>query len=159
MLVTMAACGTSTIPAAVPSTSASPGAIEIAPELLGPLTMLGPCQEVADPELDEQVPGLPLPPKAFLLEVTEQNGLVNVRGYATMTPIVLQLFYRQQEDLEMITVENEIQESETLWSDGDRRVFFKAAAVCELGSVFIAAIAADTNADRVPTPSGSPSGQ
>ncbi len=154
----LAACGTSSTSGQVtPSPLTTPTAIEIAPELLGPLPMLGPCQPVTDPALGVDVPGLVLPEGAFLLEVTEQDPLVNVRGYVPLTPILFQLTYRERPELEMISVENEIQESETLYSDGQHRVFMKAAAVCELGSVFIASIATDVNADAVPTPSGSPS--
>lgn len=157
--VLLTGCGSSSAPTPVATPSSTSTDIEIAPELLAPLVMLGPCSEVADPGLDQEVPGLELPEGAFLTSVTEQNGLVNVRGYVNQTPIVFQLGFREREDLEMISVENEIQESETLYSDGHRRVFLKAAAVCELGSLFIAAIAEDVNADTVPTPSGSPTPQ
>jgi hypothetical protein len=156
------ACGSSSnnatldaAPAPVPL--ATPSTVQIAPELLTPLFMLGPCSEVTDPGLPDVIEGLELPEGAFLTEVTDQGELVRVQGYVPLTPILFQLTFREREDLEMITVENEIHESETLYSDGERRVFLKAAAVCELGSVFLAAIAADANADAVPSPSGAPS--
>ncbi len=134
----------------------TPSTIDIAPELLQPLHMLGECQDVTDPGLEVDVPGLVLPDEAFLVEHREQGELTNVRGYVPMTPVQFQVWIRERTELEMIHVENEVQESETLYSDGTRRVFLKGAAVCKLGTVFIAVVADEVDADAVPTPSGTP---
>lgn len=155
-----AACGDGTASAppveALPTPLATPSLVEIAPELLGTLPMLGPCPEVTDPEIGETVDGIDLPETGFFASVTEQGGLLRVQGYVELTPILFQLHFRENPDLEILTVENEIQESETLYSDGIQRVYLKAAAICELGSSFIAVVAPEGEAEAVPTPTGPP---
>ncbi len=142
----------------LPEPLITPSTFEMDLTELQPLTMLGPCQDVARPEVPVVEDAVVLPPEGFLVQRTEQGGLVNTRGYVAMTPLQFQVWVRDQPGLEMLTVENEIQESETLYTNGERRIFLKAAAVCELGSAFIAVVADEVDADAVPTPSGSPQG-
>ena len=87
--------------------------------------------------------GLVLPPDAIVTKVSPAGPLTNVQGYLPMTPVEARAFYQQHADLKVLSVEDEVFESEVLFERDDRRVFVKSQAVCERGSVFVAVIAPD----------------
>lgn len=137
-----------------PAATLSPGDID--PALLEPLTALGPC-EVEPNILDEEpAEGALLPDGAVLTSQTEQGPLTQIKGYIPMTPVQIRVFYQRQDDYEyeILQVEDEIRESEVLLADGDNRLFVKAQAICELGSVFLAVLAPESSGDQVPVPAG-----
>lgn len=82
-----------------------------------------------------------LPERAVVTSQTRADPLVNVQGYVEMTPIQVRVFYQQNRDVEVLSVEDEIQESEVLVQADGYRLFVKTQAVCELGSVFVAIVA------------------
>ena len=126
------------------------------PQLLQPLTMLGPC--TADPNaIDADPPPQAIFPQDTVITSQEATGpLTTIKGYIPMTPVQVQVFYQEQDRYDVLQIENEIQESEALLADGNNRFFVKAQAVCELGSVFLAVVAPESAASQVPTPAGSP---
>lgn len=140
--------------AGTPSPARSPGDID--PALLEPLTALGPCN--VDPNIidDEPAEGTLLPEGAVLTSQTQQGPLTQIKGYIPMTPVQIRVFYQRQDDYdyEILQVEDEIRESEVLLADGNNRLFVKAQAICELGSVFLAVLAPESSGDQVPVPAG-----
>lgn len=145
-------------PAAAP-TGDLPGFLSDAPEgmdpqLLGPLQGLGPCELDPEPVVDGEVPGLVLPPDAVVTQRSQDGPLTNVQGYLPYTPIQIRVFYETRAELDTIQSEDEIRESEVLLGDGEHRLFVKAQAVCDTGSVFVAVVAPEVASDVVPTPQG-----
>ena len=126
----------------LPSALATPGESAPVPnaERQQPLRGMGACQDPPSQGHDEEVPGLILPPGAILTEVTPVDPLTNTTGYVTMTPVQVRAFYQQHPAVTIISVEDESFEAEILYEADDRRVFLKAQAVCELGSIFVAVV-------------------
>jgi len=131
---------------------------EVAARAQQPLTALGPCTFVPTPGDIGEVDGLVLPPDAVLIESTDTEGLVNLRGYVAMTPVQVRLWFEAgvgASDFELLSAEDETHEAEVLVKVGAYRMYFKAAAICELGSAFVAVVAPDGSSAAVPTPTGS----
>ena len=127
----------------IPQALATPGdrAPLPASELLQPLVGLGPCKPPPQPKGPQHVEGLITPPDAVLVTVRTTGPLTNVQGYIPMTPVQMRVFYQQHRGLRIVSVEDESIESEVLADRGPNRIFMKAQAVCELGSIFVAVIA------------------
>lgn len=136
-------------------TSATDG---IDPAALEPLTALGPCEIEPNAIDDPPAEGLVLPPGAVLTEQAEDGPLTTTRGYVPMTPVQVRDWYQRHEELEVVQIEDEVREAEALLDSGDRRLFVKAQAVCELGSVFLAVVAPQADEDQLPAPAGSVGG-
>lgn len=128
---------------ALPSALATPGAQAPLPneERQKPLTGLGPCNQVPAAAEHDRVDGLVLPEGAVVTRVTPVDPLTNVQGYVPMTPVQVRAFYQTQQDLTIVSVEDEVHESEVLADVGENRLFVKSQAVCELGSIFVAIVA------------------
>lgn len=127
---------------------------EIDPAALEPLTALGPC-EIEPNEIDDPpAEGLVLPPGAVLTEQAEDGPLTTTRGYVPMTPVQVRDWYQRNDELEIVQIEDEVREAEALLDSGDRRLFVKAQAVCELGSVFLAVVAPQAAEGQLPAPAG-----
>lgn len=127
-----------------------------AADRLQALTVLGPCTApdlVPDPAADD-VDGLILPQNAVVTSVDVQDPLTTVEGYIASTPLQVQAGYAEDPSLEIITLEDEVWESETLVADGVHRLFVKVQAICEEGSVFLVVVAPDDDADALPVPAG-----
>jgi hypothetical protein len=137
-----------------PSTPPAGGAID--PALLEPLTGLGPCEEppsAPDDVGDSDLPGLALPPSAVVTQVNDAGPLTQVRGYVQRTPVEVRAHYQDgSSGLDVLTIEDEVREAEILATDGATRLFVKAQAVCERGSVFVAFLAPESAADALPAP-------
>lgn len=141
-----------------PPGAAAPTPTVISAELLQPLTALGPCtppEATADPAAAD-VPGLVLPGGAIAAQVLPQAPVTNVQGYIPLTPIQVRVFYLEHAGVEVVVSEDERWESESLVSDGTHRLFVKAQAVCEQGSLFVAVVAPEADAAFVPAPAGGP---
>lgn len=136
--------------------TASPGDID--PALLEPLTALGPCDVDPNTIDDPPVEGLVLPPGAVLTEQAEDGPLTTAKGYVPMTPVQVRVWFQRHDELEVVQIEDEIRESEALLDHGDLRLFVKAQAICELGSVFLAVVAPRAAEGQVPAPAGSAGG-
>lgn len=119
----------------------------------GPLLALAPCS-TPPPAIDEQVEGIVLPEQARIGEVTEQGPLTQVTGYIPKTPPQVRMEFEQRDDLEVFTLEDEIFEAEALVSNGTHRTYLKVQAICQEGSQFVAVVAAEVEAEQVPTPQG-----
>ena len=142
--------------AATPTSAASPTVSpgDIDPALLEPLTALGPCTVEPNTIDDEPVEGALLPEGAVLTSQTTDGPLTQIKGYIPMTPVQIRVFYQEQDQAEVLQVEDEVRESEVLLGDGAHRLFVKAQAICELGSVFLAVVAPEDAGAQVPVPAG-----
>ncbi len=150
MAITSCAGGQSTSPAGV-----STGPAPIAPDALGPLTGLGPCNYDAGEPVDASaVDDLIVPPSTIISRIEPNGPLTQVQGYLEMTPVQLRAWYRDHPAVEELQSEDEGFESEILVESGEHRLFVKASAVCEQGSVFVAVIAPTSEQGGVPTPAG-----
>lgn len=158
----VAACsGASTDPAAAPSvgpkgfTPPFEAPSEVDPELLLPLAGAGLCTATPDPATDaEQPDGLIIPTEAIVTSVEPADPLTRVQGYIPWTPVQYRVWLQFIADVEVIQVEDEVREAEALTSDGTNRMFVKAQAICEMGSVFVAVIAPEVADAELPTPAG-----
>lgn len=81
-----------------------------------------------------------LPDGAVVTSVAQADPLTNVEGYIAQTPVQIRVFYEQHPALRVLDAEDEVRESEVLADVGEHRLFVKAQAVCELGSVFVAIV-------------------
>ena len=141
---TIAQRSTGSTPAGgIPQALATPGDRAPIPDsaLLQPLITLGPCDETPAPRGPQSVEGLITPPGAVLTTVTTTGPVSTVHGYIPMTPVQVRVFYQQHRGLRIVSVEDESIESEVLADRGRHRIFVKAQAVCELGSIFVAVMA------------------
>lgn len=136
------------------SAARSPGDVD--PALLEPLTALGPCEPAPPAAEGGPVDGLVLPDGAILTSIEGTGPLTQVQGWIAMTPVQIRVDYQRRGDVEILQVEDEIREAEVLLTNGDRRVFVKAQALCEQASIFVAVVAPADAADSVPVPAGSP---
>jgi len=132
----------------------SPG--EVDPELLEPLTALGPCQPAPPAVGGGPVEGLVVPDGAVLTSIEGTGPVTQVQGYIPMTPVQIRVDYQRRGDVQILQVEDEIREAEVLLTADDRRVFVKAQALCEEGSLFVAVVAPAEASESVPVPAGSP---
>lgn len=125
----------------------------------GPISSLPPCDQEVAPAVDEQVDGLDLPDEALLQTVERGDPLVTVTGYVPWTPVQVRQYYGDAEDLEILTLEDEIYEAEVLFSLDGRRTYLRALATCDQGSNLLAVVAPTLDADGLPVPAGrAPSG-
>lgn len=101
-----------------------------------------------DPEAAGQ-PGLLLPDGAVPVLLDVAGELTQVQGFVTLTPVQVLDAYVRRTDLEVLSTEHEVFESELLYevdvvgADGARsrrRVYLKAQAVCATGSNFNALV-------------------
>ncbi len=98
--------------------------------------------------------GLVVPPGTILTEQSTDGPLTTVKGYVPMTPVQVRVWYQIQPDLTIIQGEDEVREAEALLDNGEHRLFLKAQAICEEGSVFLAVVAPQVAGDAVPAPAG-----
>ena len=149
LVVVVAAAGCGNGPTPSPSEPPIAIATDIDEALLAPLEGLGPC-EADPPEATAQpgdVQGLHLPPDARVTSVTENGPITQVEGWVPLTPIGIRADYARRGDLEVLNVEDEIWESESLVSDGQHRLFVKAQGICRTESVFVALISPEDGSD------------
>lgn len=132
LLVT--ACGDAPRPAA-PFPGGGGGRIVVA-------VPTGPCPS-PPPAVAEQVEGLVLPAGAYLTEVVRQGPLVQVRGRVERTPLQVRAEYEERTDVEVLTLEDEGGEVETLVTDGQFRTFLRGTALCATASALDGLVAID----------------
>ena len=141
-----------------PTVSSDASNIAIDPRLLEPLTALGPCTANPDPITDAPAEGAFFPEGAVVTSQQTTGPLTSIEGYIPMTPVQIRVFYQDQDRYDVVQVEDEIRESEVLLADGNNRLFVKAQAICELGSIFVAVLAPEAAGDQVPAPAGAGGG-
>lgn len=130
------------------------GATEVDPAMLQPLRGLGPCTVEPNEMTDAPAEGLLVPPGTILTEQSSDGPLTTVKGYLPMTPVQVRVWYQLQPEATIVQVEDEVRESETLLDHGEHRLFVKAQAICESGSVFLVVVAPQVAEDQVPAPAG-----
>lgn len=131
-----------------------PGQPEQAVDRLGPLPGYPAC-ESPTPDAAARAPeGLIVPRSAVVTKVTRRGEMWKASGYVPLTPVQLRRHYRDAPGVEVLQIEDEIIEAEALLTDGRFRSYVKATAVCELGSRFVAIVAAERQSGLVPTPAG-----
>lgn len=134
----------------MPTASSTPSP---APASAGGLAGFPPCGS-RSPSGVSAPPGASLPDSAIVGSVDDRDPLVYIRGYIGETPVALRERYESDVALDVLVIEDEGVEVETLVTDGSHRTFFKANAVCATGSTFIAVVAPEVEASLVPTPTG-----
>lgn len=139
---------------AAPTVSTDGSDVAIDPRLLEPLTALGPCTATPTPLGETAAEGALFPEGAVLTSQQTTGPLTSMEGYIPMTPVQIRVFYQDQDRYDVVQVEDEIRESEVLLADGNNRLFVKAQAICELGSIFVAVLAPEAAGDQVPAPAG-----
>lgn len=95
-----------------------------------------------------------LPEGTVVTDVTVTGPLTNVQGYIPLTPVQTLFAYSEVEQYSLIQGEDEVREAELLVVDGTSRIFVKAQAICDRGSIFVAVVAPEEAAGQVPTPAG-----
>ena len=84
--------------------------------------------------VDDTVPGLRLPPGAFLSDVRRQDPVVQATGYVRQTPLEVRAWAEGLRDVQLLRIEDEVREVETLFRSGDVRVYLRGVAVCQTES-------------------------
>jgi len=146
------ACGGNS-PGREPPATPSP-LLSVDPALLAPLEGLGPCGSPPAAAEAPTVEGLRLPDGAVITEVTDSGPLTTVQGWVPLTPIQLRVHYQRLDGIAVLNAEDEVWESETLFTDGRRRLFVKAQAMCESASLLVAVVAPESQGEAVPVPAG-----
>lgn len=98
--------------------------------------------------------GLVLPDEAVVTDVMPEGPLTQVSGYVAMTPLDVRAWYEADPGIDLVTVEDEVFESELLVASGDRRMYLKALALCDRGSALEATVAPAGEDEALPTPAG-----
>lgn len=125
----------------------------VAVETVVALAGMPPCETVVETVAEPgDVTGLRLPPGAEITEVSEDPPLVTVRGLLAATPVQTRVWLESRDGLEILHSEDEIREAELLVGDGAHRMFLKAQAICDQGSIFQAVIAPELAGDDLPSP-------
>jgi len=120
----------------------------------GRISSLPACDQEQPPTIDEQVDGLDLPEGALVQTVERGEPLVTVTGFIPQTPVQVRQYYGAAQDLEILTLEDEIYEAEVLFSLDGRRTYLRALAACDQGSNLLAVVAPTLDADGLPVPAG-----
>lgn len=126
------------------------------PQILAPLLAMGPCPSTPAAANVEAPEGLVLPDAAVITSVAQDGSLATIQGWIDWTPVQLRVHYQHLEDrVTVLEAEDEVFEAEVLANTPDGfRLFVKAQAACEQGSVLIANVAPAEDADLVPEPAG-----
>ena len=106
------------------------------------------------PGRDVEVKGLLLPDETHIYSVRRQGPITTVQGFIMMTPIEVREYYESNPEIQILVGEDEIIESELLFTNGEVRNFVKARAACRDGSDIVTVIAREVAA--LPSPSGLP---
>lgn len=153
----LTACGSTTSPSGTAAPTGDPEALTppALDERLAPLVRLGACTDEPESQaVFTDAPGLVLPPQVHLTTVEENDGATRIEGYVPMTPVELRVWFEESSGRQILEIEDEVVESEVLVTDGQHRLFVKAQAVCERGSILVAIVAPESAADQVPEPAG-----
>lgn len=135
-LLGAALCGCSGETGASGGEAGVPGASSTLPAAKGgPLTDLPGCSAPPEATDEEETAGIVLPEEAVVTGVEDLGDLVSVRGYVPLTPIQVRRFYVAAPGLRLYAAEDEVYEAEILFGSDDRRVFVKAQAQCQQGSM------------------------
>ena len=145
----LAACGQGTSPTQTRAPLASP---DVRPT--GPLTDLADCGPPPAAADVEPVEGLVLPAEATITAVNRVDPSVNVLGYVPLTPSQTRRSYAEHDDVRVLSEEDETYDVEVLLTTGSHRMFLKVVAVCAQGSQFSAVVAAEADAQGVPSVPG-----
>ncbi|CAN5168280.1 hypothetical protein BH23ACT9_BH23ACT9_26500 [soil metagenome] len=123
----------------------------------GPLTALAVCDPppAAAPETAGVDTAL-LPEDVVITGVTPVGPLVNMTAAVPRTPVTIRLEYEARDDIDVLVAEDEVFESELLVTDGRTRLYLKASAICQTGSVVVAVMAPEDSGASLPAPAGSP---
>ena len=119
-----------------------------------------PACEAAPPAVEPvpDVAGLVLPAAATVQSSSDSGPITTVNAYATATPLDIERELVAREGVEILHNENEVFETEMLFSDGTHRSFLKAVAVCRQGSRIVAVVVAEEDAGALPSPGAAAGG-
>lgn len=122
----------------------------------GAVTALPACDQPPAPSGHEAIPGLVLPEEAVITEVSAQGPVTTVRAYLPMTPVQVREHYAHRDDVDLLSIEDEVFEAEVLLDSGEHRVFLRAMTLCAEGSSLLAIVAPAAVGGELPVPDGTP---
>lgn len=151
MAVTVGACSGDEAGRPNEGTGATPG-----PQATDVFAQFPECETPKAGRRVGRVPGLLLPEETQVYTVRRQGPITTVQGFIMMTPVEVREYYEANPEIQILVGEDEIIESELLFSNGEVRNFVKARAACRDGSDIVTVIAREMTA--LPSPSGAPGG-
>ncbi|GAA3730453.1 hypothetical protein GCM10022225_10280 [Plantactinospora mayteni] len=101
-------------------------------------------------EVLAEVAGLVLPPGARVTSTAVQGVLTTVEATIRLTPLDVRAHYQQRTDIELLSVEDEVFESEVLLRAQDRRTYLRATALCADGTALTAVVGPDSDDAGLP---------
>ncbi|GIG88242.1 hypothetical protein Pen02_31780 [Plantactinospora endophytica] len=101
-------------------------------------------------EVTAEVTGLVLPPGARVTGTATQGALTTVEATIRRTPLDVRAHYQERTDIELLSVEDEVFESEVLLRAQDRRMYLRATALCADGTALTAVIGPDSDDAGLP---------
>ncbi|MFC6020774.1 hypothetical protein ACFP2T_31975 [Plantactinospora solaniradicis] len=101
-------------------------------------------------EVTSDVPGVVLPDGARVTSTVTQGALTTVEATIRLTPLDVRAHYEGREDVELLSAEDEIFESEILLRAQERRMYLRATALCADGTALTAVIGPDSEDAGLP---------
>ncbi|MBE1491780.1 hypothetical protein [Plantactinospora soyae] len=101
-------------------------------------------------EVAADVPGLVLPDGARVTSTVAQGALTTVEATIRLTPLDVRAHYEGRTDVELLSVEDEIFESEILLRAQERRMYLRATALCADGTALTAVVGPDSEDAGLP---------
>lgn len=120
------------------------------------VTALPACDQPPAPSPHAAIPGLVLPEEAVITELSPQGPVTTVRAYLQMTPVQVREHYEQRDDVDLLSIEDEVFEAEVLLDSGEHRVFLRAMILCAEGSSLLAIVAPVAVGGELTVPDGTP---
>ena len=121
----------------------------------GPLTDLPACS-APPPATDEEAADIVLPEETVVTDVEDLGELVTVRGYVPLTPIQVRRFYATAPGLQLYADEDEVYEAEVLFGLDESRVYVRAQAHCQQGSMLSVFVGPEDGEGLPPVTGSSP---
>ncbi|MDW5326616.1 hypothetical protein [Plantactinospora sp. KLBMP9567] len=101
-------------------------------------------------EVTAEVAGLVLPEGARVTSTAAQGALTTVEATIRLTPLDVRAHYQERTDIELLSVEDEVFESEVLLRAQDRRMYLRATALCADGTALTAVVGPDSDDAGLP---------
>jgi hypothetical protein len=101
-------------------------------------------------EVAAEVTGLVLPDGARVTSTVQQGALTTVEATIRLTPLDVRAHYQSRDDVDLLSAEDEIFESEVLLRAQQRRMYLRATALCADGTALTAVVGPDSDDAGLP---------
>jgi hypothetical protein len=101
-------------------------------------------------EVDADITGLVLPDGARVTATVAQGALTTVEATVRLTPLDVKAHYQSRTDVEVLSAEDEVFESEVLLRSQQRRMYLRATALCANGTALTAVVGPDSDDAGLP---------